>query len=264
MTEPRRPALLGLTAYLLIGLALGVTHLLAHAVLGLNPVHDRLDSPLTDAIRDVSALPLVLFALLVFLPVLAAGTAALMGRHGGRTLQPSVGAAAVTTLIGIPLVWVCLAIAALLVGLALRAQGLSNAFGDTVDALVASIIQLLLVLGPLVGLAAITAHRAQRWAQETERAVSDHIDVEESRGGPYGGELATDPSAWMDTGETEGVYPEGLPEDQTPMEEPRPEDPNVLHDHPVDCPRCGRRFTVSGHRPLRITCPDCGKTGTIS
>ncbi len=249
MIEPRKPALLGLTAYLLTGLTIGVTHLLAHGILGLNPVREAITGPVTATIRDGSAYSIALLAFLLFLPILTVGIAALMGRHGGRTQQPAAGAAALTTLIGVPLVWVNLAIATLLVGAVLGAQGLDDAFAQSVDALIASLVQLLLVLGPLVGIAALVAQRALVWADHTEAAIGAHP------GGPsYPVEHpehlgATDPGAW-----------ETPPE---PEVEGEPHGEQMLYDHPVDCPRCGRTFKVSGERPLRISCPECGKTGTI-
>lgn len=250
MIEPRKPALLGLTAYLITGLTIGITHLLAHGILGLNPVADAVDSPVVDAIRDGSAFPVVMFAFLLMLPLLTVAVAALMGRHGGRTQQPAAGAAAVTTVIGVPLVWVNFAIATLLVGAILGAQGLDDAFAQSVDALVASLVQVLLVLGPLVAVAALVAQRALVWADHTEAAISGH-PVEPGYPVEHPEHLgATDPGAW-----------ETPPEGETGPE-PFVSD-TMLHDHPVDCPRCGRAFTVSGERPLRISCPECGKTGTI-
>jgi ribosomal protein S27AE len=266
VTEPRRPALLGLTAYLLVGLTIGVTHLIAHGAFAIHRIANNLPSPLTDSIRDQTGLSLALLAVWIILPVMVAGIAALMGRHAGRTYQRATGPAAITALIGIPLVWVCLAIAALIVGYAMRHQGIEGSWNNTVETLLASLVQLLLILAPLVGLAALVASRAQQWAIDNQDSLgqADHIDVQEAKGGPYGGELATDPDAWLSEEEGEGIYPEGLPEDESPTEDPHLVDPNYIHDQSIDCPRCGSTFIVSGHRPLRITCPDCGKTGTIN
>lgn len=261
---PRKPALLGLTAYLLTGLTLGITYLLGHTVLGAHRLSNAVGGDLPPAIQDGQALTVTLFAFLILAPVLALGIAALMGRHAGRTGQPGAGAAAITTLIGVPLLWVNLAIAALLSGAILSAWDVTDAFDTAVDSLAGSLVQLLVVLGPLVALAALVAHRAQGWAIHTEATLGDiRFPVDEQEGGPYGGELATDPDAWIDESEGEGIYPQGLPEDQRPPEDEFPGDPHMVTDLQVDCPRCGRGFTVSGHRPLRITCPDCGKTGTI-
>ncbi len=262
MTEPRKPALLGLTAYFLLGLTLGVTHLVAHAVLGWDAIASRVWGPTPSEIQDATALSIALYALLIFLPLLTAGIAALMGRHGGRTGQSATGAAAVITLLGVPLVWVNLAIAALLVGAILDTQG-HDLFSSTVQLLYASLVQIVLITGPLVGLAAIVAHRAQIWAEHTETALGwpeQPQEAESDMGEAYGG---TDPGAWETTPEPDLGEQEPLGHEPYAGAEGVTHGEDMLTDHPVDCPRCGRTFTITGARPLRIECPDCGKTGTI-
>lgn len=263
MTEPRRPALLGLTAYFLLGLTLGVTYLVAYAILGWHQVANRIGGPLPPAIFDASALTITLIALLIFLPLFAAAIAALMGRHGGRTHQSTTGAAALTTLLGIPLIWVNIAIAALLVAAFLNTPG-NQLFDTTIDLLAGSLVQILLVTGPLVALAALVAHRAQIWAETTEAALGcPERPQEDVIPGPRDEYAGSDPNAWEASHEPDLGEQEPL-EDEPPAGAPGTTyGEDMLTDHPVDCPRCGRTFTVTGARPLRIECPDCGKSGTI-
>lgn len=243
-----------MTAYFLLGLTLGVTYLVANAILGWHAVASRIGGGLPTATQDGTALVVTAVALLVFLPLFTAGISALMGRHGGRTGQSATGAAAITTLLGVPLIWVNYAIAALLVAAILDTQG-HQLFDLTVDLLAGSLVQIVLVTGPLVGLAALVASRAQVWAEHTEDALGWPEQQEVAAPEPSAGYGGTDPGAWEAT-------PEPDVGEQAPLEEGHPEEA-MLTDHPVDCPRCGRTFTITGARPLRIECPDCGKTGTI-
>lgn len=238
-----RPGVLGLTGYLLAGLTLGITFLLVHGALGVTAIAEAVGSAVTTSIRDGSSLTITLLAFFVLLPFFTVGIAALMGRHGAHTGQGAAGAAALTALIGVPLLWVNLAIAALVVGAIHGSQAISGAFDNVVDSLLASAVALLFALGPLVGLAALVAGRAAAWSQATAAATG---------------------AAPMSTGyaETYGAPEEGAHALEEPARGAAPE-PAALHEHPVDCPRCGNSFSVSGERPLRIECPECGKTGMI-
>ena len=261
----QREATFGMLTYLLVGASVAVTILLGSILVGTEAVRDALSgAALHTWIRSGEAFLTYTTAFLVFLPFAVLGIAAVMGRRAATTGNDVGGQAALTTLFGVIVAWVSVSAALLLASAVIGVEGTNSAFAEVSDLVLEGFLYIGLAMLPLLGLAAVTA----RFVRSAFIATDDLVPM--ARAMPMGGGGAGVASAGFDAAMDDepasawpGVTVEhgGLREDHGRMMMEVPS--TALFEHPVDCPRCNANFTVSGDRPLRIECPECGKTGTV-
>lgn len=242
----RSEATFGILTFLLAGGALALPLLLGTLLVGSEVVAEAIGGTrMHEAVTDGSLYLTAMVAFMVALPLVALGTAAMMGRRAATTGNDVKGAAALTTLFGGLIAWVDLIIAMLL------SAALVSDFNVVFDIVMESLVYLLIGILPLMGIAALVAALFQDaflGGSTPAVAATGAAPVQPS---PY--EPTPGPSGFT-------YAPEPGPEDAYAD----PGHPGeALEEHEIDCPRCNARFAVSGERPMRIECPQCGKTGTI-
>lgn len=241
VVQQPREATLGILTFLLLGAAIGAALLLATAVTGSDAFGDLMGAGLHDGLTSGDAFVTVLFAFFMAVPFFALFVAALMGARAARTGNKVGGTSALTALYGIPLLWVNIALAMLLSA----AVGSAN-FDQVLDLVIESIVPLILVTGATVGFAALTGS-----------LVRDAFTVPGTR--RTSATPTTEVPPPQEQAHIEPPAAGGAPAGDASQERRGRE----LRDYPLHCPRCQAHFTVSGERPLRIECPQCGKTGLI-
>lgn len=228
-TPPVKEGTLGFLTYLLVSAAIATTFLLGALLVGSSLVQDRVSFPsLGDTLDSGLAYVMALVAFFVVIPVVTAGVAALFGRRAGITGLPLRGASALNALVGVPVSYIMFAIAMLIASGLVGEDGQRSAFSAVLDLTVEGFLFMLIALGPLVGFAALVTGAIEKSFVGTDTAHTDYAE--------YGGH--------------------GHAHEHPPA-----------HDHGdhihITCPRCHTEFTAEGERPLRIVCPNCGKTGTM-